>query len=119
MKDKYKPWPLLNLLVALIISRAVPLLTSFMSRKHTINTLEESLLIYFILAFFIILAFFGRDRWCCSKKDEQIEGLEPDALKYRENHETEFNELKAEIRAMKANEYEGKHGMQQANNKLN
>lgn len=84
--------------------------------------LQESLLIYFILAFIIVLAFFGRDRWCCSKKDEQIEDLEPDALKYRETHETEFNELKAEIRAMmttQSSEYKGKHGMQQTDDKLN
>lgn len=122
MKDKYKPWPLLKLLEASLISAGIPIIIAIVQKHRSIENIERLLWLYTAILLVIFIAFFSRDRWCCSKKDEQIDELEPDAIKYRKHHETEIKELKEKLRAMKAtrsSEYEGKHGMKQVNNKLN
>lgn len=122
MKDKYKPWSLLKLFETSLISAGIPIILAILQKNYSKENVEKLLWLYTTILLVIFIVFFGRDRWCCSKKDEQIDELEPDALKYRKHHETEFNELKKEIKAMmttQSSEYKGKHGMQQTDDKLN
>lgn len=68
----------------------------------------------------IFAAFFARDRWCCSKKDDQIELFESDATKRSNDRDTGIEEQPNQEIATQVNgEYVGKHGMHQLNNKLN
>lgn len=49
----------------------------------------------------------------CNKKEEYIQRLEPDAKKYQDQRDTEFNQLKEDVKILKAkqaeSEYKDKH----------
>lgn len=120
LKDKYKPWPLLKLLESSLLSAGIPIILAIIQKQHSIENVEKLLWLYTAILLVIFIAFFSRDRWCCSKKDDQIDLLEIDATKYQQLRDTEIQKLHDQSVTAQANHgYSGKHGMQQLNDKIN
>lgn len=90
------------------------------NRPFSLSKTLNLLWLYTGILLVIFIVFFARDRWCCSKKDDQIDSLETDATKYRKNHGTEIEKQHDQRIAEQAtDEYIGKHGMRQLGDKIN
>lgn len=119
MKDKYKPWPLLDLFKISLLSAGIPIVLAIFNRPFSLSKTLNLLWLYTGILLVIFIVFFARDRWCCSKKDDQIDSLEADATNYRKNHDTEIKKQHDQrITGQATGEYIGKHGMHQLNDKI-
>ena len=120
MKDKYKPWSLLDLLKAALFSAGIPIAVAIFNKPTSLSKVFNLLWLYTGVLLVIFAAFFARDRWCCSKKDEQIELLERDTTKRPNNRDAGLEEQpNQEIATQASEEYVGKHGMHRLDNKIN
>lgn len=120
MRDKYKPWALWNLFEAVVVSIALPVALAIFSKRRFFSETMNLVWIGTVFLLITFIAFFARDRWCCSKKDEQIDSLEIDATKYRKNHDTEIEkQYNQRVTEQATKGYVGRHGMHQLNDKIN
>lgn len=103
-----QPWP-----TYLPLTTLIPITLDFLFKRPSSKELNSSLWWATLLSVFIMFVFYRNAMSACDKKEEYIQRLEPDAKKYHDQRDTEFNQLKEDVKVLKAkqaeNEYKDKH----------